>query len=98
MTLGPQVAAPGRVHDGYNIDSTVQMLTSLTPEARTMVLATLPPAQRWMILEAMRDDERAAMVIAMSLDFRKEASQAVDAKLWERTMDVVKNNSMYGAR
>jgi hypothetical protein len=50
MTLGPQIAAPGRVHDGYNIDSTVQMLTALTPEARTMVLATMPPVQRWKVL------------------------------------------------
>jgi hypothetical protein len=49
MTLGPQVAAHGRVHDGNNIDSTLQMLTALTPEARTMVLATMPPVQRWKV-------------------------------------------------
>lgn len=49
MTVGPQVVAPGRVHDGYNIDSTVQMLNALTPEARTMVLATMPPLQRWKV-------------------------------------------------
>jgi len=54
MAVGPQVATPRRVHDGYNIESTVQMLTSLTPEARTMVLASMPADQRWRILEAMK--------------------------------------------
>ncbi|WIA13678.1 hypothetical protein OEZ85_007238 [Tetradesmus obliquus] len=98
MTLGPQVAAPGRVHDGYNIDSTVQMLTALTPEARTMVLATMPPVQRWKVVEAMKDEERAAMVIAMSVGLRKEAAAAVDGRLWERTMDIIKNHSGHAAR
>ncbi|WIA33826.1 hypothetical protein OEZ86_006935 [Tetradesmus obliquus] len=98
MTLGPQVAAPGRVHDGYNIDSTVQMLTALTPDARTMVLATMPPVQRWKVVEAMKDEERAAMVIAMSVGLRKEAAAAVDGRLWERTMDIIKNHSGQAAR
>lgn len=98
MTLGPQIAAPGRLHDGYNIDSTVQMLTALTPEARTMVIATMPPAQRWKVLEAMRDEERAAMVIAMSVGLRAEAAEAVDARLWERTIDIIRNHSGYASR
>jgi Mg/Co/Ni transporter MgtE len=98
MTQGPQVAAPGRVHDGYNIDSTVQMLTHLTAEARTMVLATMPETQRWKILEAMRDDERADIVIAAGLGLRASMKKNIDPRLWGRTMDVIKNHSSYGAR
>ena len=98
MTQGPQVTAPGRVHDGYNIDSTVQMLTHLTAEARTTVLATMPEAQRWKILEAMRDDERADIVIAAGLSLRASMQKNIDPRLWGRTMDVIKNHSSYGAR
>lgn len=101
MQLGPQVTTPGRangVHPSGSSDTTASMLSVLTPEARTMVLASLPPAQRWRIMEAMKDDERASIVLAMGLRLRKEAAAALDGRVWERTMDVIKNNSTNGAK
>jgi len=38
MTQGPIA--------GQSVDTSVQMLTALTPEARTMVISTIPPEQR----------------------------------------------------
>jgi hypothetical protein len=46
----------------------------------------------------MKDEERAAMVIAMSVGLRKEAAAAVDGRLWERSMDIIKNHSGHAAR
>lgn len=50
------------------------------------------------VVEAMKDEERAAMVIAMSVGLRKEAATAVDPRLWERTMDIIRNHSGHAAR
>lgn len=63
-----------------------------------MVLASMPPGQRWCVMEAMRDDERAEIVVAMGFDLRKEAAAALDPRVWERTLDVVKNNGSNAAR
>jgi hypothetical protein len=38
------------------------------------------------------------MVVAMSVGLRMEAAAAVDARLWERTMDIIKNHSGHAAR
>jgi hypothetical protein len=50
------------------------------------------------VVEAMKDEERAAMVIAMSVGLRKEAAAAIVGRLWERTMDIIKNHSGHAAR
>jgi len=99
MTAGPQVATPGRVATGaYGSDNSAQMLSVLTPEARTMVLASMPPGQRWRVMEAMRDEERAEILVAMGLDLRKEAAAALEPRVWQRTVDIVKNNGTHAAR
>lgn len=100
MTSGPRLAAPPRAHgpSGFSGDASAQMLSVLTPEARTLVLASMPPAQRWQIMEAMRDEERAEIVVAMGLDMRKDAAASLSARTWERTIDIVKNNGNHAAR
>ncbi|KIY97727.1 hypothetical protein MNEG_10236 [Monoraphidium neglectum] len=98
MTHGPIATSPGRSQGGGGIDSSVQMLTSLTPEARTMMLSTMPPEQRWRLLEAMRDEERAELLIRMSLPFRAEARVGLDARLWDKAMEVIRSRSSFGAK
>jgi len=56
------------------------------------------PHQKWRVLEAMKDDERTELIIRMSLPFRAEARANLDPKLWDRTMDVVRAHSSFGAR
>lgn len=46
----------------------------------------------------MKDEERAELVIRMSLPFRAEARTNLDGKLWDRTMEVIRNHSVFGAR
>lgn len=104
---GPHAAPAGRMHLGNNYGgsagpssdaASAQMLSVLTAEARTMVLAGMPPAQRWRLMEAMKDEERAEIVVAMGLDLRKEAAAALEPRVWERTLDIVKNSGTYAAR
>ncbi len=46
----------------------------------------------------MRDEDRADCIIAMSADVRRQVQNALDPKLWDRTMDVIKNSSYNAAR
>jgi hypothetical protein len=74
------------------------MMSVLTVEARTIMLAGMPPAQRWRIMEEMRDEERAEVVVAMGLDLRKDAAAALTPRVWERTLDAIKNSGNNAAR
>lgn len=100
MTARPRMAAPPNRGQGagYSSDNSAQMLSVLTPEARTLVLAAMAPSQRWCVMEAMKDEERAEIIISMGLELRKDAAAALDPKTWERTMDAVKNNGTFAAR
>jgi hypothetical protein len=93
--MTPNVRGQG---SGYSSDNSAQMLSVLTPEARTLVLAAMPASQRWRVLEAMRDEERAEIVIAMGLELRKDAAAALEPKTWERTIDIVKNSGNLASR
>jgi Mg/Co/Ni transporter MgtE len=74
------------------------MMPVLTVEARTILLAGMPAAQRWRIMEEMRDEERAEVVVAMGLDLRKDAAAALSPRVWERTLDAIKNSGNNAAR
>jgi len=41
------------------------------------------------------DEERADVVVAMSLPLRKEAAAAVDVRLWENTLEVIRSSSIH---
>lgn len=100
VAAGPRFAVPGHTHSGgaYGLESNAQMMSVLTVEARTIVLAGMPPAQRWRIMEEMRDEERAEVVVAMGLDLRKDAAAALSPRVWERTLDAIKNSGNNAAR
>lgn len=99
MRTGPRMAPTVRGRGGgYSSDNSAQMLSVLTPEARTLVLTAMPASQRWTIMEAMKDEERAEIVIAIGLDLRKDAAAALEPKTWERTIDIVKNSGNLASR